>query len=284
MSKTHNKKRNIGIIFEQLILYVSDAIINDDRKKAANAVSVIRKHFKEGKELYKEFRLFNALIKTRVPNEALAVKILSEAKDASRNFNAQILRREKSLLIKDINYQLNDSTFYARRVNEYKNYATIQTLLNDWRKGHNADLSRVINYETEVTKWLMSEINIENNFKLGSEEGIDALTVRIMTEKFNEKYGKLLGKEQRDLINEHVFNSNERSHTQYHSKLLRIKKDTLAELKYLSDKCDNQILNEKIDSVIKRVSDLNLVTLTDETVSRFLTLSKLKNELMDGEY
>jgi hypothetical protein len=103
-----------------------------------------------------------------------------------------------------------------------------------------------------------------------------------MTQKFNEKYGKLLGKEQRDIIREYTFSGDHDLSRQYHSKLLRIKNDTLNELRFFSSKCDNRILNEKIDTVIDRINDLNLATITDEKVSRFLTLSKLKSELMES--
>ena len=77
MSRPHNKKRNVGIIYEQLINYTSQSLVEGRKKDADNAMSIIRRNFKKGTELYKEFRLFNALVKTSVPSAALATRILS---------------------------------------------------------------------------------------------------------------------------------------------------------------------------------------------------------------
>ena len=92
------------------------------------------------------------------------------------------------MLIRDINYNLNDKSFYHRRISEYKNYATIQTLLNDWRLGDSADLNRVIIYESRVIDSLISEKSKPSFSKIENEsQNIDNLVVKIMTEKIISK-------------------------------------------------------------------------------------------------
>jgi hypothetical protein len=281
MPKTHNKKRNVGIIFEQLIQHISDAIIRENQDQALPALNIIRKCFVPGSELYKEFRLFNALVKTKVSNSALAMRILSETKNASRSHNSSKLRKEKSALIREVNYTLKDPAFYSRHVNDYRNYATIQTLLNEWRKGDSGDLTRIIHYEEEAVNWLMKENRMPEQVKLTNSDDVNALTVRIMTEKFNKKYGAFLNIDQRELIKEYVFSLESNTTKQFISKLSIIKKQALNELAVLQLNPENEVLNEKIDDVIKKIHNLDLSKVNDMTVGRFLMLSKLKEELTE---
>ena len=60
----HNKKRNVGLIYELLLRHLSSRIIVNDKKGAKIATAILEKHFSKGSELYKEFRLFNALAKS----------------------------------------------------------------------------------------------------------------------------------------------------------------------------------------------------------------------------
>ena len=57
----HNKKRNVGLIYEQLIRYASKCILEGKTDRAEIAMQIMKEHFRPGTELYKEFRLFNAL-------------------------------------------------------------------------------------------------------------------------------------------------------------------------------------------------------------------------------
>ena len=281
MGKTHNKKRNVGIIFEQLIKYVSAALINENKKDAQKALEIIRIHLKPGSELYKEFRLFNALIKTRVDRESIANRILEDAKGASKRFDRTELRKQKSALIKEINHRLNDPAFYSQRVDDYRSYATIQTLLNDWRSSDSADLTRVANYENEVLSWLLSGHKDDQLSPIKHLDDINSLSVKIMTEKFNKKYGNTLNDEQQLLIREYVFSLEKDDG--FHDKLLRIKKNTMEELKIFIKTNNNQVLSEKLDLVYSKISDLDLSVLNDISISKFLTLSKLKEELMEND-
>ena len=272
MSKQHNKKRNIGIIYEQLLLSLAEAIVEKNNEKVSTIKDIISRNFKPGSELYKEFRLFNALIKTSINSESLATRILEEAKKASRNFDRNKLEIEKSHLIKDINYKINDTSFYTQRINEYKSYATIQTLLNDWRSD-NSNLERVVEYESKVHNILLTE-KIQSQEKPTPE--IDRLTVKIMREKFNKKYKSFLNEEQINIIKSYIFHEEDIS-----KKLSSIKENSIKELSLYKNRCTNDILLEKIDRIIENVKNLNESTINDDNVSKFLLLSKLKNEIKD---
>ena len=144
--KSHNKKRNVGIIYEQLILTMSRGLVDDKPIIVEKAKKIIKKYFKPGTELYREHRLFQALVKPTVDSESLATAILQEAKKATRHHSTRQLEREKSRLIRDINLAFSKS-FYLQRIREYRDFATIQTLLNDWRSAE-PDMKRIVEFES----------------------------------------------------------------------------------------------------------------------------------------
>ena len=281
MAKTHNKKRNVGIIYEQLLRSISQSLVEGNEDKAQVITQVLTDNFKPGSELYREFRLFNALVKTSVSSDVLAGRILGEAKSAALDFNSTELRKEKAKLIKDINHRIDDESFYAQRVKDYRSYATIQTLLNDWRDNRSAHISRVANYEDKVCKWLLQEkkdedINVHRN------DDVDVLTVRIMTEKFNKKYDDTLNDEQAEIIKEYVFALEQKDATSLIDYLSDIRESTLDELKVYSLACDNQILNEKMNVIRENVDSLTPDEINDDVISKFLLVSALKQELLEN--
>ena len=135
---SHNKKRNVGLIYEQLIRYASKCILEGRTERAEIAMQILKEHFRPGTELYKEFRLFNALIQTTVPTEALALRVLEEARKAATTHDSGRLDTEKSALIRNINKRIDFPGFFDMRIPEYRKLATVQTLLNDWRSTDSA--------------------------------------------------------------------------------------------------------------------------------------------------
>jgi len=280
MAKTHNKKRNVGLMYELLLRYISYSLVEDRKKDAQVALDIISERFSQDTELYKEFRLFNALAKSTVSDTAIAAAILAEAKSAARRFNMDALDKEKSSLIREVNYKLGDDVFYHRRLPDYKIYATIQTLINEWHKGDRSDLSRTVQYEGKIVEWLLSEKHsYEDDSNIDSS--VDALAVKILTEKFNTRYGSLLNEEQIKIIRTYIFSMKENNEDTILNHLQEIKKNTLASLNEFKESCKNKILLEKIEKVQLSVNSLSCDSANDETIKRFLTISQLRSEIID---
>ena len=103
MKVKHNKKRNVGLLFAQLSQSVSEAMVEGNVKKANKVLGIVKRHFSPGTELYKEFRLFRAIVAASVPTDSLASSIITEAKRASGKIDTRLLKQQKSALIKVIN-------------------------------------------------------------------------------------------------------------------------------------------------------------------------------------
>ena len=277
----HNKKRNVGLIYELLLRHLSSRIIENDKKGAGVATSILEKHFSKGTELYKEFRLFNALAKSTVSDTHIVASILTEAKDAARRTNLEKLEREKSKLIRDINYKIAEKDFYYQHVENYKDLATIQITINEWRKD-SPDLKTLIEFEKKVGEQLLKnkeEVDIfEEQNRLKASDS-DRLVLKMMTEKINAKYANL-SSDQREIIKNYVFYSCQS--TDDLKKYLSERK--LAVLSLLEDfdkRENNQILLEKVESVKEVISSIDVDSINDSSIVKFLTITKLISELQD---
>ena len=277
MSK-HNKKRNVGIIYEQLINSISACLVEGKTSKGDEIIDIMKRHFKPESELYKEFRLFNALVKTTVSTDSLASRILEEAKKAAQNHDARQLEREKSLLIRDINQKINDDNFYSVRVENYRTYATIQTLLNDWR-AKSPSIKRVAEYEDKIHSWLR-ENKEDQKVEDHVTPNVDRLSVKLMREKFNKKY-KNLSERQKNMLVDYMFDESA-GNKKMSENLSGIKVDLVSELDNFKITCENKVLQEKLPTVIEKVSSLDPCNLEDDNITRFLLAIKLCEELTEN--
>ena len=276
INRSHNKKRNVGIIYEQLLTTAARGIVENDTKLTNKAQKIIKRFYQDGTEIYREHRLFTAIIEPHILDGSLATKILGEAKMAARSHNVQKLEREKSRLIKEINYSFG-KPFYSQKVVNYTDFATVQTLLNDWRAEKQADFNRVTVFENKVHKILITP---KAGIKLSEEhsEEVDNLVVKLMTEKFNEKYSKQLTETQQMLVKQYVFSENGNS-AGFKSMLVNIQETVVQDLISYKAECDNDHVANKINEVKEDVRSLDINTLDDNTMARFMILCDLSEEL-----
>jgi hypothetical protein len=279
----HNKKRNTGLLYEFLVQTISDAILeeNDDKRKTAHLI--VKKSFSKNTELFKEFRLFHSLFAHTVNSESVADSILEAAKQASKKYDHKKLDHEKSMLIRNINHRINDKNFYNKRISEgeYRIYATIQTLLNEWRSDDIGDIVRVAQYEQTLKEWLLTEKKVPTL----DEEAIrssDPLVEKLMTKKLNEKYKNNLTTEQANLVKSYVFEGNKDLVT---SQLESIRDNTLSHIhSYLeSESGKNVYLDNKLSKAKELILSENIEgSIDDEKIERFLDIAKLKYELTNN--
>jgi|LWDU01.1.fsa_nt_gi hypothetical protein len=274
MMMKHNKKRNVGIIYEQLAQAFSEALVEKNQKKAVFVKKIIDDHYEKAGELFKEFKIFNALLKVNVSSDSLATNILKEAKIATVSLNKKKLKIEKSLLIKDINYTLNEENFYSRNVPGYRNLATVQNLMNLWCQNSKNDLQKVVEYENKVHGLLKEEkknINVKQEFN----PEVNPLVLKIMQEKFQKKYKRFLSKKQSLIIESYI--GEDVSATK---KLLKeVKMEVVKKAKMFESGCENQILLEKSGRVISKLSDLDENRIDDDSIAKFLLACKLCEQL-----
>lgn len=273
MSNQHNKKRNVGIIYEQLLHRASAALVDNDAVTASKCTSLIKKYYKPGTEIFKEFRLFQALINTTVKSDALGLRLIQEARRGVHIFSPQQLEVEKSLLIRDINKTLDDPSFFNQPVKEYKLYATVQTLMNDWRLEEDANLGRLVDYETKLLEWMIGTKVEKPSISELTTKDVNSFTVKVMNEKFEKKWGDKLNESQKSLIRDYIHGKVDES------TLSSIKKRALRGLGRLRESTDNQTLMEKLDNVKNVIEAMDSSTLDDDGIVKFMQITHLYQEL-----
>jgi len=284
-STKHNKKRNIGIIYELFLKHMSNCLIEGKITKVKSTAAILEKRFAKGTELYKEFRLFNALAQTTASDTHIVASILTEAKSAARNCSIKKLDKEKSDLIRDINYKIKDPNFYYRHIPNYRDLATIQIMLNEWREKDKGNIQRLIEYERKVGVMLLREkvvIDLDDEIeRLGASDS-NSLVLKIMTEKINKKYGKDLSANQKEIIRNYALYSGKED------KKLKVfleekRREAEALLENFEEVETNKVLLEKVSNVRSKIQHLSPEKINDESVIKFLTLTKLITELEQPE-
>lgn len=276
MSKAHNKKRNVGIVYEQLVSTVSRCLIEGKSEEANKALRIVKKYFAPGTELYREFRLFNALSQTCVKSDALASRILEDTKQAVSHRNASKLRVEKSHLINEINRSFDKDTFYKTSVKNYKLFATIHTLIEEWGNDY-PDVMRRAQYESRLHEWLMTpklDVSVESM----KTPDVSSLTVRLMRESFNKKFGETLNENQRELLQTIAFGGDT---SKIQSIMREHRSSALSALKSYQSQCENRIVEQKIPNAVRILETLDTEDTSDQNVAKFMTVSRLCDELME---
>ncbi len=278
MKIKHNKKRNVGIIYELLVKHMSKFLIEQKITDVNKIKKIIEKNFNYNTELFKEYKAYKALLQKDINSESHAVKILSEAKHIISNIDSNNLHRQKSKLIKDINYAFG-KTFYYENLKNYKELATIQTVINEWKKGLSSNTDHAINLEKIIIENMLLK-NEKTNLSVNEsiENGkTNRLVMEIMTKKINEKY-KGFSIKQKDIIKKYAIYANDDKETL--TKFLKESKtQALSSLNTFKINNDNDFLKEKISKVETNVHNLDENIINDENIIKFLTITKLVDEL-----
>jgi len=265
------------LVYELLLRSISSSLVEGDQKKANLSIEIMKKRFAPGTEIYSEFRIFNAIMNTTVTNTSVAAGILTEAKNAIKNIDYEKLYVEKSKLISEINKQIKDNNFFKRKVPNYKQFATVGTCINHWRKGDMSNLSQQVINEQRLIEFMLLEKNDIPEIQEMTDDNANNLVVKIMTEKINNNY-KDLNLEQKRILREYaVYGSSDID--QFESFLNEIKSKSLKSLDSLKQKTDNKVLLSKIDVVRNKIKNLAENNINDVEIAKYLKISELKSQL-----
>ena len=273
--KSHNKKRNVGIIYEQLVLRLSKALVENDKKTFNETRHILKKHFKKGSELYKEHRLVNSLADIQITQESVVPAILEETKKATWRIDKRKLDLEKSKLIRTIN-EVYGKSFYSTRVKNYRDLATIDLLLSEYKKGPDSDYTSILEYSDKVTKILLREKTSKRLDEMKSPE-INSLVVKLMREKFTKAYTKNLSEVQLKLVNEWIVNGQSPALA---AELSATRLMCIEAIANYRQNCGNEVLSENLEQVYKNIKETNFQEeISESDILKAMTMHEIINEL-----
>jgi len=278
MKTSHNKKRNIGLVYELLLRSISSSLVEGNQEKANISLDIMKKRFAPGTEIYSEFRIFNAIINTTIKDTSVAAGILTEAKNAIKNIDYKKLYQEKSKLISEINKIIKDESFYKRKIPNYREMATLGMVIDQWRQGNRSNLSHQVINEQRLIEYMLSEKAEQAKIEEMTDSRADNLVVKIMTEKINESY-EALNAEQKGILSQYAIYASDDNVDSFCNYLKEIKENSLNALYHLKETTNNTVLLSKVDVVISKVKNLSESNITDTDLARYLKVSELKEKI-----
>jgi hypothetical protein len=276
----HSKYRNTGILFELLVRQsTSDLMINKDPK----AVKIFKKYF-TNTELGKEYNLYNTITASPKLTESKAEVLVNTVIDQAKKLDREKLDKEKYNLIREIKkyYDLDD--FFKAKIQNYKVYASVYTLIENQLTKKFTDTKQIITNKLtlleHITKEALTERKVASRVVeefMKEDKEIRILAYRILVEKFNEKYASLSG-DQKDLLKEYINNVSDtkKLRTYLNTKLLEVK----TELVDLKSNVGDKVLQIKLNEVLNFIKPLGPNdSIKDEVLIGLMQYYQLISEL-----
>ena len=267
MKIKHSKYKNTGILFELLVRQITaDTLKGDD----SPAIDLLKKYFvKTG--LGREYKLYESILKSKVISvktpdgirmyEGIgkANSLISTILENSKKFNRTSLKRQKYSLINEIKKHYNLETFFGSKIKNYKEIASVYTLIESYNTKEVTDISQINNNKVTLLEFLTKQQISKPKDQLieefsGYDKDLRQITYRVLLEKFNDKYDNL-SKEQKEILKEFIYSIDSTpALREFYNKKVNLLKDILAEQ---SENIKDKATKIKITEVAKLLTELS---------------------------
>jgi len=276
----HSKYKNTGVLFELLVRQsTSDLMSNVDSK----AVKIFKKYF-TNTELSKEYNLYNTVLNAPKLNESRAEVLVNTIIEQAKKLDREKLDKEKYNLIREIKKHYELDNFFKAKIDAYKVYASVYTLIENQLSSVMNDTKQIITNKLSllehITKESLTERKVASKVVeefMKEDKEIRVLAYRILVEKFNEKYSSL-SVEQRDLLKEYINNISDtkKLKTYLNTRLLEVKTEIIAFKEATKDK----VLKIKLNEVLNFIKPVAVnESIKDEVLIGLMQYYQLISEL-----
>jgi hypothetical protein len=281
----HSKFKNTGVLFELLVRQITLEVLNGD--KTENAKKIVKEFFGSNKELNKELRLYDLLLKEKYNTELRAEKFVDTVCEARQKLNEKQLTKEKYELIKAISENFNLDEFLSSPITNYKVLASIYKIFES-KKTENFDVKDVFNSKITLIENIISKsvstLTEKKSDKLiesysQQDKDLRLLTYKILVETFNKKYSNL-DDNQKNLLKEYINNmTNTTKFTDYVSNQVP---EIIKELKVLHTKVQDKVTQIKLNETISVLNKTKVIKkVSDSQVSAIMLSYELIKELKE---
>ena len=276
----HSKYKNTGVLFELLVRQAtSDLMSNKDPK----AVKIFKKYF-TNTELGKEYNLYSSVLNSPKLNETKAEILVTTIVEQAKKLDRVKLDKEKYNLIKEIKKHYDLDNFFKAKIETYKIYASIYTLVENQISTEVHDTKQIITNKLtlleHITKESLTERKVASKVVeefMKEDKEIRILAYKILVEKFNDRYAGL-STEQRDLLKEYINNISDTTklRTYLNTKLLEVK----TEITSLKATTKDKVLQIKLNEVLNFIKPMSPnESIKDEVLIGLMQYYQLISEL-----
>ena len=276
----HSKYKNTGVLFELLVRQsTSDLMSNIDSK----AVKIFKKYF-TNTELSKEYNLYNTVLNAPKLNESKAEVLVSTIIEQAKKLDREKIDKEKYNLIREIKKHYDLDNFFKAKIETYKVYASVYTLIENQLSSTMNDTKQIITNKLSllehITKESLTERKVASKVVeefMKEDKEIRVLAYKILVERFNEKYSTL-SREQRDLLKEYINNISDtkKLKTYLNTRLLEVKTEIIGFKETTKDK----VLQIKLNEVLNFIKPIAVnESIKDEVLIGLMQYYQLISEL-----
>ena len=253
----HSKFKNTGILFEILVKKITSDTLSG---KTSKAIKIIKEYF-VNTELGKEYKLYEAMFKTKNQSEHRANMVLNTILEQSKKINRTKLKGEKYRLIKELKSHYNLEDLFKTKLSDYKAQASLYTLLEIYNTDKSTNPQQVVDNKINILEHV-SGGSVDNEkikdsvlaeFK-SYDKDLRTLTYHVILENFNTKYDKLNSKQK--LILKEFINSADNGPVLkkfFNKEIINIKSSLKEHTTKVTDKA-TKIKLEEIDKLIVEIN------------------------------
>ena len=257
MKIKHSKYKNTGILFELLIRQITaDTLKGGD----SPAINILKKYFVKT-TLGSEYKLYESILKSKVLNEGRANMVITTILESSQKFNRTSLRKQKYNLINEIKKHYNLDIFFSTKVKNYKELASLYTLIEGYSSNNIPSSSQIIENKITLLEHLTKQ-EINNKGTSGDilkefqtyDKDLRILTYKVLLEKFNTKYDTL-PTDQKQVLKEFInsVDSTPGLRDFYNTKINILKSTLIEEAKNIKDRA----VKIKITEISKMLTEID---------------------------
>jgi hypothetical protein len=209
MKVKHSKFKNTAILFELLVKQITQEVLANSNKNVSE--KIIKEFFSSNKELAKELRLYNQIVKEKYTSVNDAKLFLEEVSNERTKLDENKLNREKYNLIKTIKESYDLDKFLSSNLQNYKLLASVYKVFETKTQGRKVEIRDFIDSNNTILEHITNKKiaskpadKLYESFKQQSED-LRLLTYKLLIENFNKKYSNL-DDSQKGLLREFINN------------------------------------------------------------------------------
>lgn len=281
----HNKKRNSGLVYEFLVRRVALSMVDRDPESYLKAVGIIKRYYSPGAPLAREREVFDVVSRTRGASEAVARRVLEEVKAHVSSLDHRKIDIKKSNLIKDIHYTFGKDFFTVHRIPEYRLYASVQMLIEQYRNQATgiSEGVRRIELEESLTKFMRSPAGSQDASPRG--EKVDGLVAAMVVKKFEQRYSGALNEAQKKTLRRFMNFSMTGNREQFQREMEEDRTGILKKLEASRDLgcfSEDKVMGQRMDEALTALRGIQDVT-SESAVQDVLLYHRLVQEIDSDE-
>lgn len=274
MKVKHSKFKNTAILFELLVKQITHEVLSNSKTPVSEAI--IKEFFNSKRELAKELKLYNQVVKEKYNKTEDAKLFLEQILDERKKLDEQKLVREKYNLIKRIKESYELPKFLSSNLQNYKLLASIYKIFETKTKGRKVEIrdyiesnNLVLEHITKTTIAPKKDNAIYETIRKQSED-LRLLTYKLMLESFNKKYSTL-DDSQKTLLREFINNVSNTS--MFPNYIKNEAKKAVIQLVSETKDVQDKVTRIKIKELINQIKDSNFLKENQEKQVSVLMLT-----------